>query len=69
MAKVQRATTTNADVMLDGESLTAEQLGHDTVEMLQSYSDFGLRCLVEQCRHWQAMAEIELERRKLEGTE
>jgi hypothetical protein len=32
--------------------------------MLQDYSDFGLKVLVEQCRHWQAMAEIDLERRK-----
>jgi hypothetical protein len=44
MAKMQRATTTDADVMLDGEAL--EQLDHDTVEMLQDYTDFGLRCLV-----------------------
>jgi hypothetical protein len=69
MAKRQRETTNDATVTLDGESLTTEQLDHASVEMLQSYSDFGLRCLAEQCRHWQVMAEIELERRKLEGTE
>jgi hypothetical protein len=47
----------------DGDSLTAEQLDNASVEMLQGYTDFGLQCFAEQCRHWQAMAEIELERR------
>ena len=69
MAKKQRDSVEDADVMLDGERLTAEQLDHASVEMLQDYSDFGLKLLVKQCRHWPAMAEIELERRKLEGTE
>jgi hypothetical protein len=32
--------------------------------MVQNYSDFGLRTFMEECRHWQAMAEIELERRQ-----
>jgi hypothetical protein len=27
----------------------------------------SLRTFIEECRHWQAMAEIELERRKSEG--
>jgi hypothetical protein len=67
MAKVQREPANDADVMQTGESITAEQLDHASVEMLQDYTVFGLRCLVEQCRHWQAMAEIELERRKSEG--
>jgi hypothetical protein len=52
----------------DGDSLTADQLDCASVEMLQSYSDFGLRCFAEQCRHWQVMAEIEKERRALEAT-
>jgi hypothetical protein len=67
MAKVQRETANEPDLLPDGENLTAEQLDNASVEMLQNYTDFGLRCFAEQCRHWQAMAEIELERRKLEG--
>jgi hypothetical protein len=31
--------------------------------MLQAFSDLGLRCFAEQCRHWQVMVEIELARR------
>jgi hypothetical protein len=41
MAKVQREPPNDADVMLDGENLTAEQLDHASVEMLQNYTDFG----------------------------
>jgi len=69
MAKVQREPANDADVMRDGQGLTVEQLDHATVEMLRDYTNFGLKVLVEQCRHWQVMAEIELESRKLEGTE
>jgi len=58
VAKVQREPANDADVMQTGESITAEQLDHASVEMLQDYTVFGLRCLVEQRRHWQAMAEI-----------
>jgi hypothetical protein len=36
-------------------------------ESLQTLTDFGLRSLIEHSRHLQAMAEIELERRKSEG--
>jgi hypothetical protein len=50
-----------------GNYLTAEQLDDASLEMLQTYSDFGLRTFIEECRHWQAMGEIELERRKSEG--
>src|SRR5262245_24888968 len=32
------------------------------IELLQAFSDVGLRFLAEQCRHWQVMAEIELGR-------
>ena len=53
--------------LLDGENVTAEQLDIASGEMLQNYTDVGLRNFAEQCRHWQAMAEIELERRKTEG--
>src|SRR5262249_51863135 len=53
-----------SDEVPDGENLTAEQLDIASVEMLQNYTDIGLRCFAEQSRHWQAMAEIELERRK-----
>jgi hypothetical protein len=35
----------------------------------EDYTNFGLRVSAEQCRHWQVMAEIELERRKSEGRE
>jgi len=69
MAKGQRRRADDTALLLDGENLTAEQLDNASVDMLQNYSVFGLRCLVEQCRHWQVMAEIELERRKLEGRE
>jgi hypothetical protein len=53
----------------DGQSLTAEQLDHASVAMLQDYSNFGLRCFAEQCPHWLAMAEIQMEKRKSEGRE
>jgi len=62
MAKKQREETEDDEVP-DGENLSAGQLDIASVEMLQNYTDFGLRCFAEQCRHWQAMAEIELERR------
>jgi len=61
MAKMRRETEN--DELPDGENLTAEQLDIAAVEMLQNYTDVGLRNFAEQCRHWQAMAEIELERR------
>ena len=61
MAKIRRETEN--DEVPDSENLTAEQLDNASVEMLQNYTDFGLRCFAEQCRRWQAMAEIELERR------
>ena len=61
MAKIRRET--ESDEVPDGENLTAEQLDIASVEMLQNYTDVGLRNFAEQCRHWQAMAEIELERR------
>ena len=63
MARKHRDTARDTDLMSDGENLTAEQLDNASVEMLQNYTDIGLRSLAEQCRHWQAMAEIELERR------
>jgi len=65
MAKIRRETEN--DEVPDGENLTAEQLDIASVEMLQNYTDIGLQN--EQCRHWQAMAEIELERRKSGGRE
>jgi len=61
MARTRRET--EVDEVPDGENLTAEQLDIASVEMLQNYTDIGLRNFAEQCRHWQAMAEIELERR------
>jgi hypothetical protein len=67
MAKKQRETATDEVILLDGSELTAQQLDDASLEMLQDYSDFGLRTFIEECRHWQAMAEIELERRNLEG--
>ena len=67
MAKMRRETEN--DELPDGENLTAEQLDIAAVEMLQNYTDVGLRNFAEQCRHWQAMAEIELERRRSEGRE
>jgi hypothetical protein len=66
MAKKRREETADDEVP-DGENLTPEQLDIASVEMLQNYTDVGLRNFAEQCRHWQAMAEIELERRKMEG--
>ena len=41
--------------LLEGENLTAEQLDNASIEMLQNYTDFGLQCFAEQCRHWQAI--------------
>jgi hypothetical protein len=61
MARTRRETEN--DEIPDGENLSADQLDNASVEMLQNYTDIGLRCFAEQCRHWQAMAEIELERR------
>jgi len=61
MARSRRETEN--DEIPDGDNLTAEQLDNASVEMLQNYTDIGLRNFAEQCRHWQAMAEIELERR------
>jgi hypothetical protein len=69
LVKGRRHRSDDTILLPDGDSLTADQLDNASVEMLQSYSDFGLRCLVEECRHWQAMAEIEQERRKSEGME
>jgi hypothetical protein len=63
MAKKQRETEPDETILLDGNYLTAEQPDGASLEMVQTYSDFGLRTF-EECRHWQAMAEIELERRK-----
>jgi hypothetical protein len=67
MAKKQRETEPDETILLDGNYLTAEQLDGASLEMVQTYSDFGLRTFIEECRHWQAMAEIELERRKSDG--
>ena len=68
MARKHRETAIDDALLLpDGENLTADQLDNASVEMLQNYTDFGLRCFAEQCRHWQVMAEIVLERRKSEG--
>jgi hypothetical protein len=53
----------------DRENLTAEQLDIASVEMLQNYTDVGLRNFAEQCRHCQVMAEIEIERTKSGGRE
>jgi len=47
-----------------GENLTGERLDVASIEMLKAFSDLGLRCFAEQCRHWQAMVEFELERRR-----
>jgi hypothetical protein len=66
MAKKQREETEDDEVP-DGENLSAEQLDIASVEMLQNYTDVGLRNFGEQCRHWQVMAEIELDRRRSEG--
>ena len=52
------------------QNLTAERrLDAASIEMLQAFSDFGLRFLAEQCRLWRMLAEIKLERKKLEGRE
>jgi hypothetical protein len=64
LAKGQRHRADDIVLLPDGKNLTVEQLDAASVEMLQNYTDIGLRCFVEQCRHWQAMAEIELGRRK-----
>jgi len=69
MAKGQRRRAGDTGLLPDGGNLTADQLDNATVEALQDYTVFGLRCLVERCRHWQAMAEIELEKRTSEGME
>jgi len=61
MAKIRRESEN--DEIPDGDNLTDEPLDNASVEMLQKYTDFGLRCFAEQCRYWQAMAEIELEGR------
>ena len=45
------------------ENITAERLDIASIEMLQTFSDYGLLYFAEQCRHWRKMAEIELERR------
>ena len=55
--------------LLDGENLTAERLDVASIEMLRAFSGFGLRRFIAQCRHWQVMAEFELEERNLEGRE
>ena len=61
MARTRRETEN--DEIPAGDNLTAEQLDIASVEMLQNYTDVGLRCFAEQCRHWRKMAKIELERR------
>jgi hypothetical protein len=58
MAKKQRETANDVVFLLDGETDVA------SIAMLQAFSDLGLRCFAEQCRHWQAMVEFELERRR-----
>jgi len=58
MPKIRQETAN--DPALDG---AADQLDIASVEMLHNYTDGGLRAFAEQCRHWQAMAVIELERR------
>jgi hypothetical protein len=63
MRKKQKDTANDPLLLPNGEDVTAEQLDNASVKMLQSYTDVGLQCFAEQCRHWQAMAEIELERR------
>ena len=65
MAKIRQETEN--DEVPDGENFSAEQLDIASVEMLQNYTDVGQRCFAEQCRHWQVMAEIELDRRRSEG--
>jgi hypothetical protein len=67
MVKKDRETAIDEAILLDGNYLTVEQLDGASLEMLQDYSDNGLRFFSEQCRHCQAMAEIELEGRKSEG--
>ena len=64
MVKTRRETE-NDDIP-DGENLTAEQLDVASIELLRAFSDFGLRRFSAQCRHWQMMAEFELEERKLD---
>jgi hypothetical protein len=64
MAKKQRETANDVVFLLDGENLTAERLDVASIEMLKAFSDLGLRCFAEQCRHWQLMVEFELERRR-----
>jgi len=51
-------------IQAPSENLTGERLDVASVEMLRAFSDIGLRCFAEQCRHWQPMVEFELERRK-----
>jgi hypothetical protein len=68
MARKHRETVIDDALLLpDGQNLTADQIDAASLETLRDYSDTRLRFLAEQCRHGQAMAEIELERRKSEG--
>ena len=67
MAKGQRHRADDTVLLLDGENVTAERLDVASIEILRAFSDFGLRRFSAQCRHWQMMAEFELEERKLEG--
>jgi hypothetical protein len=62
MAKGQRHRADDAVLLSDGGGLTRE-LDIASVEMLQYHADIGLRNFAEQCRRWQAMAEVELEPR------
>jgi hypothetical protein len=54
-------------VLVTGEEMNADDLLNCTLESLQTLTDFGLRSLIEHSRHLQAMATIELKRRKSEG--
>src|SRR5215510_10898825 len=54
-------------VLVTGEEMNADDLLNCTLESLRNLTDFGLRSLIEHSRHLQAMATIELARRKLEG--
>jgi hypothetical protein len=42
MAKGQRHSANDTASLLDGENLTAEQLDVASIEMLKTFSDFGL---------------------------
>jgi len=55
MAKVEPRRASDVVLLLDGENLTAERLDVASIEMLQTFSNIGLRCCAEQCRHWQMM--------------